>query len=351
MPTALVTGATGLVGSHIVERLAASGWRIRALLRGASPVRHGAAADGWNGPAWLREQGVELVAGDILDLPAFTGAARGCDVIFHTAAAVTPPTSRVHPYDAYRIPNVNGTRNAIGAAERTGARLLQLSSVAVYGPESRYALGSARVDETTPLEPMPEHAYYSRSKRESEELVMEAHGAGRIWATAVRPDVIYGRRDRQFVPRVARLARLGAIPLIGGGLTTFAIVHAANVADGAVRAATTDRAGGAAYNLANDFDVTVRDFFRLAGEGLDRPMHFVSVPIGVARVGFKIVKRALRIATGGRLSVVSTASIDFVSKNNPFSSERARRELGWKPSVRPETGIPEAFRWWKEHHA
>lgn len=347
MPTALVTGATGLVGSHIVERLVAAGWRVRALLRDATAVRQRPVTS-WSGPEWLRSQGVALVAGDILDAPAFVDAARGSDVIFHTAAAVTPPTSRVHPYDAYRIPNVNGARNAIAAAERTGARLLQLSSVAVYGPESRYAAGKP-VDETVPLQPLPERAYYSRSKRESEELVMEAHAAGKIWGSAVRPDVIYGRRDRQFVPRVARAARLGVIPLVGGGLTTLAIVHAANVAEGALRAATTEHAGGKAYNLANDFDVTVREFFCLAGEGLDRRMHFVNVPVGAARAGLRVVKRALSIATGGRLSVVSTASIDFVSKNNPFSSERARRELGWNPAVRPEKSIPEAFRWAQEH--
>jgi nucleoside-diphosphate-sugar epimerase len=348
VPTALVTGATGLVGSHLVERLRIDGWRIRALVR--NPSGTGSAPNGWDGLGWLHAQGVELVPGDILDLSAFVAAAKGCDVIFHTAAAVTPRTTRIHPYDAYRIPNVDGARNAVAAAEHSGARLLQLSSVAVYGPESRYAQAPGKlVDETTPLDPIPERAYYSRSKRESEELVMEAHAAGRIWATAVRPDVIYGRRDRQFVPRVARATRLGIVPLVGGGLTTLAVVHAANVADGAYLAATNDGAGGRAYNLANDFDVTVKNFFQLAGVGLQRRMHFVIVPRDVARIGLKVVKRALRVATGGRLSVLSTASIDFVAKNNPFSSERARQELGWNPAVRPEVGVPEAFRWWKEH--
>ena len=66
----------------------------------------------------------------------------------------------------------------------------------------------------------------------SEALVLEAHAAGRIWATAVRPDVIYGKRDRQFVPRIAGLLQRGFAPLIGGGRTTLPIVHAANVADG-----------------------------------------------------------------------------------------------------------------------
>src|SRR4029077_10980633 len=180
VPTALVTGATGLVGSHIVEQLRGAGWNVRALLRQPSAVRQ---VSGWDAVAWLRGQDVEPVSGDILDLPSFVEAARGCDTLFHTAAAVPPWPSRIHPYDAYRVPNVDGARNAIAAAARSSARLLQLSSVAVYGPQARYTSSKATgVDETMPLDPLPERAYYARSKRESEELVISAHVEGRIWA-------------------------------------------------------------------------------------------------------------------------------------------------------------------------
>ena len=349
MPTALVTGATGLVGSHVVERLAADGWRIRALVREASVVRQ-AERSRWNGIDWLRRLGVELASGDILDLPSFVEAARGCDTIFHTAAAVTPAATRVHPYDAYRVPNVDGTRNAVAAAARHGARLLQLSSVAVYGPKARYASSTMTgVDETVPIDPLPERAYYARSKRESEELVMAAHHEGRIWATAVRPDVIYGPRDRQFVPRVARLLRFGVAPVIDGGSAIMAIVHAAHVADGAVRAATTEAAGGRVYNLANDVDVRWRDFFHLAGDGLGRRVRCVSIPHRVASTLFSITKRTIRFVTAGGMNVVTTASLDFMSRDNPFNSDRARRELGWAPALRPEAAIPDAFRWWRDN--
>jgi nucleoside-diphosphate-sugar epimerase len=348
VPTALVTGATGLVGSHIVERLRTTGWEVRALIR--QPAG-GSSERGWNGHAWLREQGVELTTGDILDLPSFIEAARGVDVIFHTAAAVTPPADRVHPYDAYRVPNVDGTRNAIAAAARSGSRLLQLSSVAVYGPKTRYASSTATgVDEKMSLDPLPERAFYARSKRESEELVMAAHADGRIWATAVRPDVIYGPRDRQFVPRVGRFLRMRVAPVIGGGRAVMAIVHAAHVADGAIRAATTERAGGSTYNLANDFDVTWKDFYRLAGIGLHHAVHAVNVPLWMAHTGLKLTKRVVKLVTAGGMNVVTSASLDFMTRDNPFSSDRARRELGWNPHLRPEQSIPDAFRWWKEHN-
>lgn len=347
MPRALVTGATGLVGSHIVERLEEEGWHIRALVRDDHAVRQ----DGrWNGVQWLRERGVELATGDILDLPSLSEAARGCDVVFHTAAAVTPRASPIHPYDAYRVPNVDGTRNAIAAAARAGARLLQLSSVAVYGPETRYASSKrTAIDESVPLDPLPQRAYYARSKRESEQLVMEAHAEGRVWATAVRPDVIYGRRDRQFIPRVARLLRFGVAPVIGGGRAIMAIVHAAHVADGAFRAVTSDRAGGMAYNLANDFDVRWREFFQLAGVGIGRRIRLLTVPAWLARGALGVTKRTIGIVARGSMNIVTTASLDFMTRNNPFNSDRARRELGWSPAVRPETAVPEAFRWWRDN--
>jgi 2-alkyl-3-oxoalkanoate reductase len=76
---ALVTGATGLVGSHIVERLQEDGWHVRALVRDTA------------GAAWLSSLGAELVKGNVLDAAAFARAATYCDAIFHCAAAIGQP--------------------------------------------------------------------------------------------------------------------------------------------------------------------------------------------------------------------------------------------------------------------
>lgn len=334
MPTALVTGATGLVGSHIVARLQREGWGVRALVR--SPLEAG----------WLEDQGVELHTGDILDPGSFARAAAGCDILFHAAATVVTRGG----WEKFRSCNVDGTRHAVDAAAAAGARLLQLSSVAVYGPTARYRGAGSATDETTPLSPLPPRAHYARSKRESEAIALEAHRAGRVWAAAIRPDVIYGPRDRQFTPRVARLLSSRLAPLVDGGRAVLAIVHAANVADAAVLAATSDVAGGKAYNTANDFDVTVREFVALAAQGLGHRVLTPAVPLSVARAGLHIM-RALLALTGGDGGVVSASSLDLVTRDNPFSSELARRELGWSPTKRPETGVPEAFRWWRSHRA
>jgi nucleoside-diphosphate-sugar epimerase len=197
-----------------------------------------------------------------------------------------------------------------------------------------------------PLEPLPDGAHYARSKRESEAIALAAHRAGRAWVTAIRPCVVYGRHDRQFTPRIARVLRFGAAPIIGGGHAQMPIVHAANVADAAVRAATTDAAGGRAYNVANDFPVTVAEYMRLAGEGLGRRVRLIPLPMAVAVAGIA----ALRVLgrRHGNAVAMARSSVAFLTGGNPFTSERARRELGWTPTVRHEVGIPEAF---AEHRA
>jgi len=331
---ALVTGATGLVGSYIVERLLVDGWTVRALARHPDAAR----------PAL--PEGVEIAQGDVLDEASFIGAAAGAHTIFHAAASIIVSGG----WESYRVTNVDGAKNAIAAAERASARLLHVSSVAVYGSAGRYdaAKRGSRTDETTPLAPLPDRAYYARSKRESEDMVLRAHREGRVWATTIRPDVVYGRRDRQFVPRMAVLIKRFAIPLLRGGRSVMGVVHASNVADGAVLAATSDIAGGRAFNLANDYDTTVRRFFELAALGLGVRPRFIPMPMWAAKGALRSVKWLARTVSGGRFTMVSNSAIDFISEDNPFSSDRANRELGWKPATHPVDAIPDAFRWWQE---
>lgn len=331
MPTALVTGATGLLGSHVVERLLADGWTVRALVRDPSAA------------AWLNQLGASLQRGDVMDEASFKDAAAGAELIVHGAAAIF----HAEGWAGYVRTNIQGTANAVGAARQSGARLVQVSSVAVYGPGARYRDDGRRTDEDAALQPLPEAAHYGRSKRDSEALVMDAHRKGLIWGTAVRPSVIYGRRDRQFVPRMARIVQRGVVPLVNGGRSTLALVHAANVAAGVALAASADAAGGRAFNLADDFPLTVADFFSLAAKGLETRLRTVRVPLPVARAGATLADAVGPLLGLNRSVASARSSLDYISRDNPFSSDRARRELGWSPAVRHEVGVPDAFAWWR----
>ncbi len=331
---ALVTGATGLVGSYAVEHLAAAGWEVRALVRTPADAE------------WLRALGAsELVAGDVLDAPSFRRAATRAALVVHGAAAITPRGG----WEAFRRPNVDGTAHAIAAAEAVGARLVHVSSVAVYGSQGPFEPGRPPVTEDAPLIPLPDAAFYARSKRESEALVLVAHAAGRLWATAVRPCVVYGRRDRQFVPRLARLYSAGLTPTIGSGGSTLSVVHAANVADAIVAAASAAAAGGRAYNVTEDAAaVTVREFGELAGLGLGRRVRALPVPESVVRAGVRMAGVLASAAGRPGNAAMLESTVSFLTRGNPFSAERARRELGWTPRVAPRQGVVDAFRWYAD---
>ena len=333
MTRALVTGATGLVGSYLAERLVLDGWHVRALVRDAAAA------------SWLSASGVELATGEITNAASLRAAAAGCDTIFHCAALISAGDA----WAVFRRLNVDGTRAVVDAAADAGARLVHLSSVAVYDDTARYR--ASPTSEDTPLTPLDAGSYYARSKREAEDIVMDAHRSGRLWATAVRPTVIYGRRDRQFVPRAARVMRTGIFPLFGGGRTTMSLVHASAVADGAVRAARTDAAGGRAYNLTNDFPVTVRQMVRYAAQGLGSRVRGMRVPLPLARASFSTLALAMRAIGRPGLAEQLPGALNAFTRDNPFTSERARRELGWAPTVTPDAGIPDAFAWWKAHRS
>ena len=326
MKTALVTGASGMLGAHIVERLASSGWNVRAFVRNASKS------------GWLSALGARLVEGDLSDKASVRRAARACDAIFHAGAAVGSGGA----WETYHAANVMGTANVVKAA-LDGARLVQVSSTAVFGGQ-RYQ--SQPTDETLPLPQLPDHDTYGRSKQEAERLVLEAVDMGRIWATIVRPPVMYGRGDRQFVPRIGPVFLRGVFPLIDGGGARLPIVSASAVADGAVLAAGTDGARGRVYLLTNDTPVTVADLVAFAAEGLGRRVRTPHLSLTSGRMAFGLLKAALRLAGRRELAAHATGTLRMLTRDNPFTSARAFRELGWAPRTDPSRDLPEACRYW-----
>ena len=325
---ALVTGATGLLGSYLVERLLEDGWGVRALVRRLEQAR------------WLEEAGAKLFAGDITDRPSITSAASGCSLVFHAAASVGVGND----WETFRLGNVEGTENVLHASAASGARFVFVSTTGVFG-RARYR--EVPTDESVPLPKLPEHEVYGRSKQAAERLVLEAHERGTAWTAIVRSPVMYGVRDRQFVPRIAPILQRGFFPLLGGGTSTMSLTHARSIAEGAFLVGTNESAGGKIYHLTDDFPITVSDLVRYGAEGLGCRVRRVHVPTAVAKIGFGVLKPLLVAIGRSDLALHTEGTLDMLTRNNPFTSRRAREELGWVPTTRPEAGLPEAFRSWK----
>ena len=329
MNRALVTGAAGMLGSYIAARLLEEGWTVRGLARTPLAMNQ------------LSQHGIEPVPGDLLNADSLATAAHGCDAIIHAAAAIGSDGDA----DTFERTNVAGTGHVVDAAARAGARVVHVSSTAVFG-SARY--GTRPTDEDVPLPELDRSDVYGRSKQDAERVVLKAQRAGLVWAAIVRPPMMYGRHDRQFVPRVAPVLRARCFPLIGGGRTTLPLVHADAVADGAVRVLLNDRADGRIYHLTTDYPLSAADLIRFAAEGLGRPVWTPRIPTSVGRGGFAALGAALRLGGRADLARHAPGTLEMLLRDNPFDSERARRDIGWSPRIPPSEGIPDAFRWWRD---
>ena len=318
--TVLVTGASGLVGSHVVQALVSGGERVRALVRPASREA-------------VVRLGAEAVAGDVTDAAAWESAGRGVRAIVHAAAIVQRRAS----WDQYVAANVDATRLAVAAARANGARLVHISSVAVYGGTAAYPVTREWRGEDHPFQPIPEFDFYGRSKRMAEAVVRQAGERREIDAIALRPNVIYGERDRLFTPRVIRVLRLPLVPRIGAGTNRLACVYAGNVAAAALAALAARERGFRAYNVTSDAPpaLSQREFFAACAAALGRPYRPLPIPAPLA-AGVAGLFTARRL---GR------AAVSFLRGDNPYDDGRIRAELGWRPVISAPDAIARTVAW------
>jgi nucleoside-diphosphate-sugar epimerase len=318
--TVLVTGASGLVGSHVVEALVGRGEPVRALVRPASRDA-------------VMRLGAEAVAGDVTDAAAWDAAARGVRAIVHAAAIVQQRAS----WDQYVAANVDATRLAVAAARATGARLVHISSVAVYGGTAAYPVTRQCRGEDYPFQPIPDRDFYGRTKRMAEAVVSQAAERREIDAVALRPTVIYGERDRLFTPRVIRVLRLPLVPRIGPGTNRLACVYVGNVAAAALAAVASRERGFRAYNVTSDRPpaLSQREFFAAFAAALGRPYRPLPIPVALAA-------SVAGLLTARRLG---RAAVSFLSGDNPYDDARIRVELGWRPATSAPAAIARTVAW------
>ncbi len=328
----LITGATGLLGSHIAEQLVAAGRPVRALVRPGSDTR------------LLDELGVEKAVGDVTDLDSLRQASRGVHTVYHVAAKV----GDWGPWEQFVAVTIDGTRNALQAAKENGvSRFLHVSSISAYGhPDGEGMV----LDESAPLGVnLYKWSYYSRAKVEAEKLVRAAHEAGDVPVTIVKPSWLYGPRDRASMPRLIRAIRAGKGKLIGDGTNRLNLTYAGNEAEGCILAATAERAVGEAYNLAADGVITQKEYINKIAECLGCPPVTKSVPYRVARSAAFLMELFGHMVGRKKPPLVTRYSVWLIGRRCFFSSEKARKELGWQPTVDYEEGIRRSVEWCEQN--
>ncbi len=321
MTCALVTGATGMLGSHLVDVLMEVGIRVRAYVRPTS------AADR------LKALPVEIVYGDASDTEAIRCAVSGADLVFHAAGYLTA-SSPFEPGGGsplYRATHVDFTNTLLAASLAAGVRrFVYVSSNSVYDLDAPVPTG-----EDAPLQPI---SAYGRSKLEAEQLVRAWQAQG-LDSTIVRPCVIYGPGDRHFLPLALRLARLPVLPLVNGGRNLFDLVYVRDVAELLLRASQTATAIGRAYNAGPGTPTTLRElvaiYRRLTGHG----PHIISVSAAaLERSAWLSGWFLARFAPQAR-ALFSPTGLALMSRDNHLDMSRAEADLGFRPRFDLERGV------------
>lgn len=264
--SALITGATGFVGGHLVRELAAHGWAVRALVRPSSDV------------ALLDEIGAERVVGSLGDTAALRRAVSGVDVVFHLAA-VTAARTR----DEYARVNAEGTANlvdAVAGAERPPGVFVYLSSYAAAGP-SRPGHPRAAAEEPAPL------TAYGRTKLEGEQSVQSLGKAG-ARVVVVRAPAVYGPGDRALLPYF-RLVRMGVAPIPAGGERKLHMIFAPDLAQALVRAAAAEPG---MYPVAGPAEHSWEDVVAAIALALGRKPLRLPVPAALVRAAAAVTETA-----------------------------------------------------------
>lgn len=325
----LVTGASGLLGSHLVDALVARGDAVRALLQpGEDPSR-------------LEAQGVEISRGDLTDAASLKAATQGVLLVMNCAAK-TGPWGDPALYEAI---NVRGLETLTRAAMDAGvSRMVHVSSITVHGNDVR---GTA--DEQAPFheEPNP----YTRTKIAGELLLQRMVADEAAPVVIVRPGWIYGPRDAASFGRFAAMIQRQGMVVIGSGENHIPLIYVTDVAQGMLRAAEAPQAVGQAYLLVNDERVTQNQYLSLIAKDLNVPPPTRHIPYGFAVAAGATAETVFRLLGRASPPPLMRYGLQLLGGENAFVIAKARTDLGFDPQVPMEDGVRRSVDWFQSRSA
>lgn len=267
---ALVTGAAGFVGSHLIEHLLAAGHRVIGLDNTSTGTKE-------NLSAVAGHPDFRLVHGTILDPATVDDLTAGMDVVFHLAAAVGAFVIRDRALESL-LTNLHGTENVVRAAHRHGARLLLASTSEIYGKNGK--VGLCEDDDRLVGSPLKSRWTYSEAKALDESLVDAYAREYGLQAVIARLFNTVGPRQSgrygMVVPRLVTQALQGSpLTVFGTGEQVRCFCHVRDVVPALVQLVDTEQAFGTAVNLGSCEQVSITDLANRVIEMTGSPSRIV----------------------------------------------------------------------------
>ncbi len=318
-----ITGATGFIGSHLVDALLDKGYTVRALTRGTSNLR------------WLHGKPVELIHGNIFDAASLEEFVRDADYVYHIAGVVKSVNR-----SGYFEGNVDATAAMLEAAHSFAPKLrrfLYVSSQTAAGPSRSIDVPVTEEDACRPI------TTYGESKVAAEKLVRSVHD---IPWTIVRPPAVYGPRDTEIFIYFQAIAR-GLNSMIGFDDKRLSLIHCSDLVRGIMLAAEAEGAIGQTYFISSEEYYSWPQVGGITARLLGKKAFTVRIPhsavysiAAIAQVVASLQRKAATLNIEKARDITQRYWICDVSK--------ARAELGYKQLISLEEGIKNTIGWYRE---
>jgi NAD dependent epimerase/dehydratase len=312
----LVTGAGGFIGSHLVETLAHQGANVRAFVRYNSR----------NDPGLLALlppeviENIEIIGGDLCDLPAVMKAMQNIEVVFHLGALIAIPYSYLHPVEVTQS-NIMGTLNVLLAGRENGVkRIVHTSTSEVYGTAIRVP-----IDETHPLQGQ---SPYSASKIGADKLTESFYCAYDLPVVTLRPFNTYGPRQsaRAVIPTIITQVLTQDTIYLGNLDAVRDFTYVSDTVDGFLKAAQAPSVEGKTFNLGVGHALRIADL-------VDQIISLTG-----KKVNIEVDSTRLRPAKSEVQRLISDNTL-------------AREQLKWDPQVDLREGLSRTIDWISNHLA
>ena len=321
----LVTGATGFIGSHVVLGARAWGHEVVAAGLARTPAE-------CRRLKVLREEGVEVRQGPLLDEVYTADLVRGCDAVIHLAAAQHEANV---PDSYFRDVNVEATRQLLaGSAAANVTRFVYGSTIGVYGSAPPGAITEDAA--TRPVN------IYGKTKLEAEKVVLEY--TGRLGVTIIRISETYGPEDERLL-KLFRAIDAGAFVMIGKGDNEHHPIHVHDLVRGILSALTNPAALGQTFLLAGPKSLTTKTMAIEIAAALGRKLPVWTLPMWPAVV-LAVIAEAV-VKPFGLQPPLHRRRLDFFRKSFRVSTVKASRVLGFSATISFAAGARDVAAWYR----
>lgn len=334
-----VTGATGFIGSHLVEKLIKASHKVTAYVRKTSSLEY-------------LSQEAEIAYGDINDYAVLKKSLGGFDAVYHNAALVADWAKKE---DFYRV-NLEGTKNILMATKENNIKKLILTSTSgVLGEEDC----KTAKNEFSPYKPRTDYFlsnifesdlnHYRMSKMLAEKEAIEFCRKNGISLTVIRPVWVYGPREFGAGPFHFCQAVLKGLPFVPVGKSNrFHVVYVEDLAEAMVLVLGKNLSGIDIFLIGNPNPPLAREYLGLFCKYLG-----VKIPITLPKIFFKPIGFTLELCyklfNVNKSPLLTRSRVDMFYCNNIYDVSKAKRELGFEASTPLEWGIEKTVNWWREN--